>query len=28
LVNQFDHDGKQDADTSGTAGDAGSKFHK
>jgi hypothetical protein len=28
LVNQFDHDDKQDAGTSGTAGDAGSKFHK
>jgi hypothetical protein len=28
LVNQFDHDGKQDADTSGAAGDAGSKFCK
>jgi hypothetical protein len=26
LVNQFDHDGKQDAGTPGTAGDAGSKF--
>jgi hypothetical protein len=28
LVNQFDHDGKQDAGTPGTAGDAGSKFLK
>jgi hypothetical protein len=28
LVNQFDHDGKQDADTSGTAGDSSSKFRK
>jgi hypothetical protein len=28
LVNQFDHDGKQDAGTSGAAGDAGSKYHK
>jgi hypothetical protein len=28
LVNQFDHDGKQGAGTSGTAGDAGSKFCK
>jgi hypothetical protein len=28
LVNQFDHDGKQDAGTPGTAGDAGSKFRK
>jgi hypothetical protein len=28
LVNQFDHDGKQDAGTPGTAGDAGSKFCK
>jgi hypothetical protein len=26
LVNQFDHDGKQDAGTSGTAGDSNSKF--
>jgi hypothetical protein len=28
LVNQFDHDGKQDAGTSGAAGDSGSKFRK
>jgi hypothetical protein len=28
LVNQFDHDGKQDAGSSGAAGDTGSKFHK
>jgi hypothetical protein len=28
LVNQFDHDGKQDVDTSGTAGDSSSKFCK
>jgi hypothetical protein len=28
LVNQFDHDGKQDAGTSGAAGDSSSKFHK
>jgi hypothetical protein len=28
LVNQFDHDGKQDASTYGAAGDAGSKFRK
>jgi hypothetical protein len=28
LVNQFDHDDKQDASTSGTAGDSSSKFHK
>jgi hypothetical protein len=28
LVNQFDHDGKQDAGTPGAAGDAGSKFRK
>jgi hypothetical protein len=28
LVNQFDHDGKQDASTPGTAGDASSKFRK
>jgi hypothetical protein len=28
LVNQFDHDGKQDAGTSGAAGDAGSMFCK
>jgi hypothetical protein len=28
LVNQFDHDGKQDASTSGAAGDSGSKFRK
>jgi hypothetical protein len=28
LVNQFDHDGKQDADTPDTAGDVGSKFRK
>jgi hypothetical protein len=28
LVNQFDHDGKQDASTPVTAGDAGSKFRK
>jgi hypothetical protein len=28
LVNQFDHDGKQDADTSGAAGDSSSKFRK
>jgi hypothetical protein len=27
-VNQFDHDGKQDAGTSGTAGDSSSKFRK
>jgi hypothetical protein len=27
-VNQFDHDGKQDADTSGAAGDSSSKFRK
>jgi hypothetical protein len=28
LVNQFDHDGKQDAGTPSTAGDVGSKFRK
>jgi hypothetical protein len=28
LVNQFDHDDKQDASTSGTAGDPISKFRK
>jgi hypothetical protein len=28
LVNQFDHDGKQDADTSSAAGDSSSKFCK
>jgi hypothetical protein len=28
LVNQFDHDGKQDAGTPGHAGDTSSKFHK
>jgi hypothetical protein len=28
LVNQFDHDGKQDAGIPSTAGDAGSKFRK
>jgi hypothetical protein len=28
LVNQFDHNGKQDAGTSGAAGDSSSKFHK
>jgi hypothetical protein len=28
LVNQFDHDGKQDAGTSGAAGDSNSKFRK
>jgi hypothetical protein len=28
FVNQFDHDGKQDAGTSGAVGDAGSKFRK
>jgi hypothetical protein len=28
LVNQFDHDGKQDASTSGAAGDTSSKFRK
>jgi hypothetical protein len=28
LVNQFDHDGKQDAGTPSTAGDASSKFRK
>jgi hypothetical protein len=28
LVNQFDHDGKQDIGTSGTAGDPSSKFRK
>jgi hypothetical protein len=28
LVNQFDHDGKQDTGTPGTAGDVGSKFRK
>jgi hypothetical protein len=28
LVNQFYHDGKQDAGTSDAAGDAGSKFRK
>jgi hypothetical protein len=28
LVNQFDHDGKVDAGTSGAAGDSSSKFHK
>jgi hypothetical protein len=28
LVNQFDHNGKQDAGTSGAAGDSGSKFRK
>jgi hypothetical protein len=28
LVNQFDHDGKQGAGTSGTAGDSNSKFRK
>jgi hypothetical protein len=28
LVNQFNHDGKQDAGTSGTAGDTSSKFLK
>jgi anti-sigma regulatory factor (Ser/Thr protein kinase) len=28
LVNQFDHDGKQDVSTSGTAGDSSSKFCK
>jgi hypothetical protein len=27
LVNQFDHDGKQDAGTSGAAGDSSPKFH-
>jgi hypothetical protein len=28
LVNQFDHNGKQDAGTSGTVGDSSSKFRK
>jgi hypothetical protein len=28
LANQFDHDGKEDAGTSGATGDAGSKFRK
>jgi hypothetical protein len=28
LVNQFDHDGKRDAGTSGAAGDPSSKFRK
>jgi hypothetical protein len=28
LVNQFDHDGKQDAGTSSVAGDSSSKFRK
>jgi hypothetical protein len=28
LVNQFDSDGKQDASTSGAAGESSSKFHK
>jgi hypothetical protein len=28
LVNQFDHDGKQDADTPGATGDSSSKFRK
>jgi hypothetical protein len=28
LVNKFDHDGKQDTDTYGTAGDSSSKFRK
>jgi hypothetical protein len=28
LVNQFDHDGKQDAGTSGAAGDFSSNFRK
>jgi hypothetical protein len=28
LVSQFDHDGKQDADTSGVVGDSSSKFRK
>jgi hypothetical protein len=28
LVNQFDHEGKQDAGTSGAAGDSSSKFCK
>jgi hypothetical protein len=28
LANQFDHDGNQDAATSGVAGDSSSKFHK
>jgi hypothetical protein len=28
LVNQFDHDSKQDTSTPVTAGDAGSKFRK
>jgi hypothetical protein len=28
LVNQFDHDGKQDVSTSGTVGDSSSKFRK
>jgi hypothetical protein len=28
LVNQFDHEGKQDFDTSGAAGDSSSKFRK
>jgi hypothetical protein len=28
LVNQFDHDGKQDVGTSGAAGDSSSKFRK
>jgi hypothetical protein len=28
LVNQFDFDGKQDAGTSGAAGDSSSKFRK
>jgi hypothetical protein len=28
LVNQFDHDGKQDAGTSGATGDSCMKFHK
>jgi hypothetical protein len=28
LVNQFDHDGKQDAGTSCATGDSSSKFHK
>jgi hypothetical protein len=28
LVNQFDHDGKQDAGTSGAASNSSSKFHK
>jgi hypothetical protein len=28
LVNQFDHDGKKDVDTSSVAGDSSSKFRK